>query len=140
MYFNIFVHFLITFIFEYMRNLRIKFWMNISKACKLIEMPSKSISWIFERLVSTAHKTASFYHIMSAIKCRCSEILIYWMNLEILKRICWCRTVLPYISNYIIKSFVLEKINWAWRQPILHIYICNFAMLPIKMVFFNNLS
>lgn len=117
-----------------MRNKRFSICFYISEACKLVEMPSKCVSRMLKRLITTAYKTSSFYCKMTAIKSRSCKIFINWMNLKIFKWIYWSRAVLPDISNNVIKSIILKIVDRTWRKPFFHVYISYFSIFPRKMV------
>lgn len=106
------------------------FWFNISKACKLIKMPSKSISWKIFGFISSAYETSSFYYIVSVIKSWCCKILIDRMNLKTIKWVNRSDCVLPNISNNIIEFTFFKEIDWIRRKPNLKINISNTLIFP----------
>jgi len=114
--------------------------LDISKSCELIEMSSKSISGMFNSLVSSANKTSSFNHIVPTIKCWGWKIFINRVKFKIFKWIYWSWTMLPNISNNIIEITNFEVIYWIWRKPILHINISSFTIRPFKLILFKKIS
>lgn len=123
--------FFIGFMEKNFRNLRLDGRFNISKASGLEEMPSKSISSMFEACISDCSETSTLDDVVSTIECRSWIIFIIWMDFKAFEWIQRSTSMLPYIPNYIIKSISLENINRTWRIPNLQINIPYFPIFPI---------
>lgn len=109
--------------------------LDIPKSCKLIEVSSKSISSMFECLISSTDEATTFYHIVSTIESWGWEVLVNWMNFEVFEWIDRSRTVLPNISHNIIEVTCFEKVNRVWREPVFHIDISSLSMKPLMFIF-----
>lgn len=84
-FFNYFIC-LIKYLFFHYQVLRL----DVPKTSELMKMPSKSISCIFQRFISSTNKASSFYHEMSSIKSWSCKIFIDWMDNKILKWVYRC--------------------------------------------------
>ena len=60
---------------------------------------------------------------MAIIEARDCEVLVDWMNLEILERVERSDGVLPNIANYIIEISCFEQVDRTWRHPVFHVDI-----------------
>ena len=77
---------------------------------------------------------------MAIIEARDCEVLVDWMNLEILERVERSDGVLPNIANYIIEISCFEHIDRIRRHPVFHIDISYRLILPVRLVSLENIS
>lgn len=116
------------------------FRFNISETNELIKVSPKCKSGVFYCFISSTKEAPSFNQVMSSIVSCCWEILVAWMDFEILEWVKLSRIVLPNITKNIIKIACLKIVNWIGRKPILHINITCLSMLLLMLVFWEKYS
>ena len=105
--------------------LKLNFRLDVSEACKLIEMSSEGISCMINSRVSCAYEAASFNHVVTLIISGGRKVLVNWVDLEVLEWINRSNSMLPNIANYIVKISSFEHIYRVRRHPILHVDVTN---------------
>jgi len=121
-------------------HLQLYWWLDVSEACKLVKMSSKSIPRVIESLVTRAYETTSFNHIVSLVESRCWKVLVCWMYIKLLKRICWSDCVLPHIANDVVEIASFEHVYGIRRHPELHVDVTYWLVLPIRLIRFQLVS
>lgn len=116
-------------------NLHLNIRLDVSKACKLIEMPSESIPGMIESLIASRNETSSLYKIMPLVEGRSREVLVNRVNFKFLKGINGCDGVLPNVANNVVKIPSFEHIHRIRRHPIFHVNIANLLVLPTCLIF-----
>ena len=71
---------------------------------------------------------------MTIVECWGCEVFVNRVNFKLTKRVNRSYSMLPYITNDIIKSICLEHIHWIWRKPVLKVHITSLTMLPFIQI------
>ena len=73
---------------------------------------------MIEGRIACANKAASFNNVMSIVESRGGEILVNRMYFEAFEGMNGRESMLPNVSNDIVKTGFLEHVNWVGRDPV----------------------
>lgn len=93
------------------QNLRTIFRLDVSKSCELIEMSPESIPWVVQGFIASTDEASALNYAVSIVECWGSEVLIVRMNFKSFKRIYWSDSVLPDVTNDVVKPLGLEHVD-----------------------------
>ena len=85
--------------------------LDVPKAGMLIEVSPEGVSGMIQRFVSSADEAASFDEVVSIVKSWGGEILINGMDFEAFEGINGSDSMLPDISNDIIKASIFKHVD-----------------------------
>lgn len=90
---------------------------------------------MLEGLISGADETTPFDHEVPAIEGRSGEVFIDGVDFEFLKRIDGGGAMLPHVPHDVVELASPEVVDGAGREPVLHVDVAHFPVLPLQLVF-----
>ncbi len=96
---------------------------NITETGVLEKVAAKRIARRAQRFVATGDPGAAFDEIVSAIKRRCGEVIVNWMDFKTFKRIDRCLGPLPDIADHVIQLAVRKAVDRTGRGKMIEVQI-----------------